>query len=40
MSRYNSLSLWTPLHQAVYHHADVTVVQKLFDFGAFGKLYC
>jgi hypothetical protein len=36
-SEHERLSFWTPLHQAVYHHAPVEVVQRLLDLGAFSK---
>lgn len=33
------LSMWTPLHQAVYHHASVEVVQMLLGHGAFSTYH-
>ncbi|CCC12934.1 unnamed protein product [Sordaria macrospora k-hell] len=37
-SQYHNLSMWTPLHQAVYHHAPVHVVERLLEYGAFKTL--
>ncbi|KAI3320736.1 hypothetical protein HD806DRAFT_506039 [Xylariaceae sp. AK1471] len=34
----NVMSFWTPLHQAVYMSAPVTVVQRLINLGAFRTL--
>ncbi|KHE82483.1 hypothetical protein GE21DRAFT_10016 [Neurospora crassa] len=34
-AQYHHLSMWTPLHQAVYHHAPVHVVERLLEYGAF-----
>ena len=30
--------MWTPLHQAVYHHAPVDIVQRLLEYGALKTL--
>lgn len=37
-SQYHNLSMWTPLHQAVYHHAPAHVVERLLEYGAFKTL--
>ncbi|KAJ4418024.1 hypothetical protein N0V85_001598 [Neurospora sp. IMI 360204] len=37
-AQYHNLSMWTPLHQAVYHHAPVHVVERLLEYGAFKTL--
>ncbi|KAL0468339.1 hypothetical protein QR685DRAFT_573632 [Neurospora intermedia] len=34
-AQYHHLTMWTPLHQAVYHHAPVHVVERLLEYGAF-----
>ncbi|KAL4812735.1 hypothetical protein BDW67DRAFT_188418 [Aspergillus spinulosporus] len=35
---YDELSLWTPLHQAAYMRAPVTVISQLLEHGAFRTL--
>ncbi|KAI1750409.1 hypothetical protein F4782DRAFT_250534 [Xylaria castorea] len=37
-AKSNAMSFWTPLHQAVYMSAPVTVVQRLINLGAFRTL--
>ncbi|KAK3952329.1 hypothetical protein QBC32DRAFT_144561 [Pseudoneurospora amorphoporcata] len=37
-AQYHNLSMWTPLHQAAYHHAPVYVVERLLEYGAFKTL--
>lgn len=32
---YHELSLWTPLHQAAYMRAPVSVISQLIEYGAF-----
>lgn len=36
---YDELSLWTPLHQAAYMRAPVTVISQLLEHGAFRTIH-